>query len=66
MNEEKIKKHREELENEWIYLRESDTREQRDHKLTREYLNDAPVWFGERELKDEMNKPKMMAFKESN
>ena len=28
-----------------------DTREQRDHELTRVYLNDAPVRFGERELK---------------
>ena len=48
MNEEKIKKHREEFENERRYLREFDTIEQRDHELIREYLNDGPVRFGER------------------
>ena len=30
-----------------------DTWERRDHELIREYLNDAPVRFGERELKAE-------------
>ena len=48
MNEEKIRKHREELENEQRYLREFDTRERRDHELIRGYLNDSPVRFGER------------------
>ena len=52
-NEEKIAKHREELENERRYKREFDTRERTDHELIREYLNDAPVRFGERELKAE-------------
>ena len=61
MNEEKIKKHREELENEWRYLKEFDTREQRDHELLRGYLHDAPERFGERELKAGMNNSEMMA-----
>ena len=43
MNEEKIRKHREELENEQRYLREYDTWEWIDHELIREYLNGAPV-----------------------
>ena len=47
MNEEKIETHREELANVFRYLREFDTRERRDQKLTREYLNDAPVKFRE-------------------
>ena len=33
----------------------------RDHELIREYLNDAPVRFGERELKAGMNNSAMMA-----
>ena len=37
-----------------------DTWERRDHELIREYLNDAPVWFGEWELKAGMNKSEMM------
>ena len=41
-------------------------RERRDHELIREYLNDAPVIFGERELKARMNNSEMMAFGESN
>ena len=41
------------IRNEWKYLREFDTIEQRDHELIREYLNDAPVRFGEQELKVE-------------
>ena len=32
-----------------------DTWERRDHELIRGYLSDAPVWFGERELKAWMN-----------
>ena len=43
-----------------------DTREQRDHELTRVYLNDAPVRFGERELKAGMNNSEMMGSEESN
>ena len=43
-----------------------DTSERRDHELTREYLNDAPVWFGERELKAWMNNSEMMGSGESN
>ena len=31
-------------EDTWVNL---DPREQRDHELIREYLNDALVWFGE-------------------
>ena len=42
-----------ELENEWRYLRKFGTRERRDHELIRGYLNDAPVRFGEQELKVE-------------
>ena len=38
-----------------------DTSERRDHELTTEYLHDALVRFGERELKDGMNNSKMMA-----
>ena len=38
-----------------------DTRERRDHELIEEYLNEAPVWFGERELKAWMNNSEMMA-----
>ena len=60
MNKEKIKKHQEELENEWRYWREFDTREWRDHELIREYLNDAPVRLGEQQLKAGMNNPEMM------
>ena len=66
MNKEKIKKHREELENEWRYLREFDTWERRDHELIRGYLNDAPVRFGERELKAGMNNYEIMGSGESN
>ena len=33
---------------------------QRDHELIRDYLNDAPVRFGERELKAGMNNSEMM------
>ena len=54
INEDKIKKHREELENERRYLREFRyKRERRYHERTREYLNDAPIRFGEGELKDD-------------
>ena len=38
------------------------TSERRDHELIRGYLNDAPVRFGERELKAGMNNYDMMAF----
>ena len=38
------------------------TCERRDHELIRGYLNDAPVRFGERELKAGMNNYDMMAF----
>ena len=38
---------REELENEWKYLREFDTREWRDHELANEYLNDSPEEYGD-------------------
>ena len=48
VRKEKIAKHREEFENKRRYLRNLDTREQRDHELIREYLNDAPVRIGER------------------
>ena len=41
------------------------TREQRDHELIRGYLNDAPVRFGERELKAGMNNSAMMGSRES-
>ena len=37
-----------------------DTSEQKDHELIKEYLNDAPVRFGEQELKAGMNKSEMM------
>ena len=43
-----------------------DTREQRDRELTRVNLNDAPVRFGERELKAGMNNSEMMGSGESN
>ena len=43
-----------------------DTREQRDRELTRVNLNDAPVRFGERELKAGMNNSEKMGSKESN
>ena len=43
-----------------------DARERRDRELIREYLNDAPVRFGERELKAGMNNYKMMGSEESN
>ena len=43
-----------------------DTSVQRDHKVIREYLNDAPVWFGEREVKTGMNNSEMMGSEESN
>ena len=43
-----------------------DTWERSDHELIREYLNDAPVWFGERELKAGMNNYEMMGSEESN
>ena len=42
-----------------------DTWERRDHELIREYLNDVPVWFGERELKAWMNNSEMMGYGES-
>ena len=50
-------------ENTWGYLY---TWERRDHELIREYLNDAPVRFGECELKAGMNKSEMMGCGESN
>ena len=65
MNEEKIKKHREELENDVDTWKNLDTWERRDHELIREYLNDAPVWFGERELKAGMNNYEKMGSEES-
>ena len=37
--------------------------EKRDDELIREHLNDAPVRFGEWELKDGMNNPELMAFR---
>ena len=43
-----------------------DTRERRGQEQIRGYLNDAPVRFGECQLKTRMNKPEMMAFGESN
>ena len=43
-----------------------DTRERRDHELIRGYLSDAPVWFGDRELKAWMNNSEMMGSGESN
>ena len=43
-----------------------DTCEQIEHELLREYLNDAPVRFGERELKTRMNNSEMMGSGESN
>ena len=66
MNKEKIAKQQEELENERQYLRGFDTWGRIDHELNREYLNDAPVRFGEWELKAEMNNSEMMASGESN
>ena len=42
-----------------------DTWERRDHELIRGYLNDAPVRFGERELKAGMNNSKMTGSGES-
>ena len=42
-----------------------DTWEQRNHELIRRYLNDAPVRFGEREMKAWMNKSEMMGYGES-
>ena len=50
-------------EDTWEYL---DTSERRDHELIREYLNDAPVRFGERELKTGMSNSEMMSSGESN
>ena len=38
----------------------------RDHELIREYLNDAPIRFEERELKVGMNNLEMMGSGESN
>ena len=43
-----------------------DTWERRDHELVREYLNDAPVRFGEWGLKAGMNNSEMMGSGESN
>ena len=40
--------------------------ERRYHELIREYLNDAPVRFGERELKTGMNNSEMTGSEESN
>ena len=42
------------------------TCERRDHELIRGYLNDAPVRFGEGELKAGMNNSEMMGSGESN
>ena len=39
---------------------------QRDHELIRGCLSDAPVRFGERELKDGMNNSAVMGYRESN
>ena len=47
-------------------MREFDTIERRDHELIREYLNGAPVRFGERELKAGMNNSEMMGSGETN
>ena len=43
-----------------------DASEQGDPELVSEYLNDAPVRFGERELKAGMNNSEMMGSGESN
>ena len=43
-----------------------DTRKRIDHELIRGNLNDAPVKFGERELKAGMNNSEMMGSEESN
>ena len=43
-----------------------DTREQRDHELTRVNLNDALVRFGKQELKVGMNNSEMIGFGELN
>ena len=48
MVEEKGTNHQEGLGNDENTWGNSDTREWRDDKLTREYLNDASVRFGER------------------
>ena len=42
---------RKELEKNEDTWQNLDTRERRDHGLIWGYLSDAPVWFGERELK---------------
>ena len=55
-----------ELKNARKYSREFDTRERRDHELTKEYWSDAPVRFGERELKADMNNSEIMGSGESN
>ena len=49
-----------------ILDRNLDTSERIDHELIREYLNDAPVRFGERVLKAGMNNSEMMGTRESN
>ena len=43
-----------------------DTRKRIDHELIRGNLNDAPVKFGERELKAGMNNYEVMGSRESN
>ena len=43
-----------------------DTNERINHELIKEYLNDAPVRFGEQELKAGMKNPELMASGESN
>ena len=52
---------------EWMkILGEFESWERIDHELTREYLSDAPVRFGEWELKARINNPEMMDSGESN
>ena len=48
--------HREDLENEWRYLRGFDTKERRDHEPIKDHLNEAPVKLENDSWKLRMNK----------